>query len=109
MDFDEGYGDSPLNVYRNVKRLVQADAQGVPMVKMEDLKELGFNFVTVHYLEKGSMWGMLLYGKHNYQNQNAMFSVHHQMDGLTEEEKKEAFNIHGTQWLDLEKEFQTIK
>lgn len=224
VDFDEGYGDSPLNVYRNVKRLVQAGAQGftlddgqgvrgyerlvynrgtgrkpydvmpmdvylskikaalaavegtdcvviartesrpiygfddaiervarakelgahmtlinrvndleeckkvaanvpgwkmypdvdvmpegVPMVKMEDLKELGFNFVTVHYLEKGSMWGMLLYGKHNYQNQNAMFSVHHQMDGLTEEEKKEAFNIHGTQWLDLEKEFQTIK
>ena len=28
VDFDEGYGDSPLNVYRNIKRLVRAGAQG---------------------------------------------------------------------------------
>ncbi len=28
VDFDEGYGDSPLNTYRNVTRLVQAGAQG---------------------------------------------------------------------------------
>ena len=28
VDFDEGYGDSPLNVYRNVERLVRAGAQG---------------------------------------------------------------------------------
>ena len=29
--------------------------------------------------------------------------------GLTEEEKKEAFNVYGTQWLQLEKTFQEIK
>ena len=28
VDFDEGYGDSPLNTYRNVTRLVNAGAQG---------------------------------------------------------------------------------
>lgn len=28
VDFDEGYGDSPLNTYRNVTRLVRAGAQG---------------------------------------------------------------------------------
>ena len=28
VDFDEGYGDSPLNTYRNVSRLVQAGCQG---------------------------------------------------------------------------------
>ncbi len=28
VDFDEGYGDSPLNTYRNVSRLVNAGAQG---------------------------------------------------------------------------------
>ena len=175
VDFDEGYGDSPLNVYRNIKRLVRAGAQGftlddgqgvrgyerlayyrgtgkkpydvmsmdvylakikaalaavegtdcvviartesravngfddamervarahelgaqmtlinrvndfeeckkvaaavpgwkmypdidvmpdgVPMVTMEEVKELGFNFVTIHCLEKGAMWGMVL-------------------------------------------------
>ena len=224
VDFDEGYGDSPLNVYRNIKRLVRAGAQGftlddgqgvrgyerlayyrgtgkkpydvmsmdvylakikaalaavegtdcvviarteskavngfddamervarahelgaqmtlinrvndfeeckkvaaavpgwkmypdidvmpdgVPMVTMEEVKELGFNFVTIHCLEKGAMWGMVLYGKNNFQNKNGVFSGHHQMDGLTEEEKKEAFNVYGTQWLQLEKTFQEIK
>lgn len=28
VDFDEGYGDSPLNVYHNISRLVAAGAQG---------------------------------------------------------------------------------
>ncbi len=28
VDFDEGYGDSPLNTYRNITRLVNAGAQG---------------------------------------------------------------------------------
>ena len=82
---------------------------GVPMVTMEEVKELGFNFVTIHCLEKGAMWGMVLYGKNNFQNKNGVFSGHHQMDGLTEEEKKEAFNVYGTQWLQLEKTFQEIK
>ena len=224
VDFDEGYGDSPLNVYRNIKRLVRAGAQGftlddgqgvrgyerlayyrgtgkkpydvmpmdvylakikaalaavegtdcvviartesravngfddamervarahelgapmtlinrvndmeeckkvaaavpgwkmypdidvmpdgVPMVTMEDVKELGFNFVTIHCLEKGAMWGMVLSGKNNFQNKNGIFSGRHQMDGLTEEEKKEAFNVYGTQWLQLEKTFQEMK
>lgn len=224
VDFDEGYGDSPLNVYRNIKRLVRAGAQGftlddgqgvrgyerlaycrgtgkkpydvmpmdvylskikaalaavegtdcvviartearavngfddaiervarahelgaqmtlinrvndieeckkvaaavpgwkmypdidvmpdgVPMVTMEEVKKLGFNFVTIHCLEKGAMWGMTLFGKENFKNKNGVFSGHHQMDGLTEEEKKEAFNVYGKQWLELEKHFQEIK
>ena len=28
VDFDEGYGDSPINTYRNIARLVDAGAQG---------------------------------------------------------------------------------
>lgn len=28
VDFDEGYGDSPINTYRNITRLVKAGAQG---------------------------------------------------------------------------------
>lgn len=79
--------------------------EGVPMVTMEEVRKLGFNFVTIHCLEKGAMWGMLLYGKKNFENKNGVFSGHHQMDGLTEEEKKEAFNVYGTQWLQMEKSF----
>lgn len=38
VDFDEGYGDSPLNTYHNVSRLVQAGAQGFTLDDGESLR-----------------------------------------------------------------------
>ena len=38
VDFDEGYGDSPLNTYHNISRLVQAGAQGFTLDDGESLR-----------------------------------------------------------------------
>ncbi len=47
---------------------------GIPEVTVEEVYALGFNLVTMHYLLKAAMSGMLKAGKHNFKNKNNVWS-----------------------------------
>ena len=81
---------------------------GVPDVELDDLAPLGFNLVTMHYLEKGAMYGMLDYGKHIYTDRNTVYSDEHDMGGLSKEEQFDAISMNYRKWLYFEKECQTL-
>ena len=49
-----------------------ATVNGVPFVELDDIAALGFNLVTMHYLEKGSMYGMIDFGRQVFGPQHAL-------------------------------------
>lgn len=61
---------------------------GKPFVTLEEIAELGFNLVTMHYLEKGSMYGMMDYGRRVFAEQSTRYADEHDMGGLTPEERR---------------------
>lgn len=78
-----------------------ATVNGVPFVHLEEIAPLGFNLVTTHFLEKGSMYGMLDYGKHVARDRTTAYPDGHTMGGLTEEEREAIMDDdHG--WLSAE-------
>ncbi len=54
---------------------------GVPDVELDDIDKLGFKLVSMHYLEKGAMCGMLDYGRKNFAAKNTVYSDEHDMGG----------------------------
>jgi methylisocitrate lyase len=58
---------------------------GVPSVTVEEIYPLGFNFMTMHYLLKAAMDGMLEHGKHNFARQDCVYTF----------EKKDATGVYG--------------
>ena len=81
---------------------------GVTDVELSDIEKLGFNLVTMHYLEKGALYGMLKYGKENFNNKNTVYSECHDMDGLIETPKYCEFMqlSQYRDWLTLESDFR---
>lgn len=69
---------------------------GKPAVELADIKELGFNFVTMHVFEKSALYGIFKYGNHDIPAQNVLFSTAHAMGGLTEEEQKKVLSMRRT-------------
>ncbi len=53
----------------------------VPDVELDDMAACGFNLVTMHYMEKGAMWGMIEYGTENLKNKSTVYSEWHDMNG----------------------------
>jgi methylisocitrate lyase len=47
---------------------------GVPEVTVEDIYPLGYNFMTMHYLLKAAMDGMLEHGKKNFAQQGSLYT-----------------------------------
>ena len=80
--------------------IVQAD--GSPEVELKDIEELGFNYVTMHYLEKGSMYGMLDYGINNFANKNTVYSELHNMNNLDKDIYRKAMNFQSSEYLQQE-------
>ena len=79
---------------------------GIPDVELDDIAKLGFNLVTMHYLEKGALWGMLDYGIQNNKNKNTVYSDQHDMGGLmTNDESMEGL-VKFKAYLDLEAKFR---
>ena len=79
---------------------------GVPEVELEDIDRLGFSLVTMHYLEKGAMWGMMDYGKRNFASRNTIYSTEHDMGGMTPEEMNRCRSMDpDSAWLEMEREF----
>lgn len=87
--------------------VVQPD--GSQEVDLDEIYKLGFNFVTMHYLEKGAMYGMLKYGKENFKNRNTVYSELHDMGGLTKAEKEKAMLFDDQEWLDREEFYHHFK
>ncbi len=58
---------------------------GVPEVTVEEIFPLGYNFMTMHYLLKAAMDGMLEHGKHNFAQQGSLYTC----------DKKDATGIDG--------------
>jgi methylisocitrate lyase len=58
---------------------------GVPEVTVEEIYPLGFNFMTMHYLLKAAMDGMLEHGKHNFAQQGCLYTC----------DKKDATGVMG--------------
>lgn len=51
-----------------------AGKNGIPEVTVEDIYPLGFKFMTMHYLLKAAMDGMLEHGKHNFAQQGCVYT-----------------------------------
>ena len=62
-----------------------AGKDGVPEVTVEEIYPLGYNFLTMHYLLKAAMDGMLEHGKHNFAQQGSLYTC----------DKKDATGIMG--------------
>ncbi len=58
---------------------------GVPEVTVDEVYPLGFNFMTMHYLLKAAMDGMLEHGKHNFAQQGCLYTC----------DKKDATGVYG--------------
>jgi len=77
---------------------------GVPEVTVDEIYPLGFNFMTMHYLLKAAMDGMLEHGKRNFAQQGCLYTC----------DKKDATGIYGDSatplfdpqsYMELEAEF----
>lgn len=86
---------------------------GVPDVELDDIDVLGFNFVTMHILEKGAMYGMIDFGRHCLADRSLRYHDTHKL-GLTDEEliitplgtaRKNAIHREDP-WLSLEPGFR---
>jgi methylisocitrate lyase len=58
---------------------------GVPEVTVDEIYPLGFNFMTMHFLLKAAMDGMLEHGKHNFEQQGCLYTC----------DKKDATGVYG--------------
>ena len=58
---------------------------GVPEVTVDEVYHLGYNFMTMHYLLKAAMDGMLEHGKHNFADQGCIYTC----------DKKDATGVFG--------------
>ena len=56
--------------------------KGVSDCSLEDLQAMKYNLITFHALEKGALYGMIDYGKHNLENKSTVYSDDHDMGGL---------------------------
>ena len=76
---------------------------GKPEVELDEIYDLGFNYVTMHFLEKGALYGMMDYGRKNFANKTTIYSDLHDMGGLTKEQQRALYPVNDTAWLDRER------
>ncbi|MBY5854188.1 isocitrate lyase/PEP mutase family protein [Rhizobium ruizarguesonis] len=84
-----------------------ATVNGVPFVRLEEIEALGFNLVTMHYLEKGSMYGMMDYGRHVFKDRSTRYADEHSMGGMTPAEQKSSLE-RDSGWLDAEDRWKAL-
>ena len=77
-------------------------------VELADIDKLGFNLVTMHYTEKGAMFGMIDYGMHTIKDRNTVYIDEHDFDGLLPgKDHHTLFSFH-KKWLPMEDEFNDL-
>lgn len=78
-------------------------------IEMEDAKRMGYNLVTVHFLEYGSFYGMCDFAKHSMIDQSTIYADTHPRGGsfLSKEMvQMERYNVED--WLSMEKRCNEI-
>ena len=77
---------------------------GVPEVTAADVYALGFNFMTMHYLLKAAMGGMLEHGKHNFAQQGCVYTCDKKdATGIPGDSATPLYDPHG--YMELESRF----
>jgi len=84
-----------------------ATVNGIPFVGLDEIAALGFNLVTMHYLERGSMYGMMDFGKHVFGERSTRYSDEHTLGGLTPAEQREMMQ-RDRGWLDAEDRWKAL-
>ena len=59
---------------------------GKPAVELEDIKKLGFNFVTMHVFEKSALYGEFKFAREDWEKKNVAFSSSFDFDGIISRE-----------------------
>jgi 2-methylisocitrate lyase-like PEP mutase family enzyme len=81
---------------------------GRPDVELADIDKLGFSLVTMHYTEKGAMFGMLDYGMRAIKDQNTVYIDEHDFDGLLPGKDHHVLLAHWKKWLPMEDELNDL-
>lgn len=76
---------------------------GVADIDLKTAAELGYNLVTMHYMEKAVQFGLMTYGLENAKNGNTVFSDTHDMGGIGDQCRGK-FSTY-KRWLDMERVF----
>ena len=78
-------------------------------VEPSDIAKLNFLLVTIHYTEKGAMFGMLDFAKENNKNGNTVYHDTHNYDGMLQgTDYHELFSFH-KKWIPMEDRFLDVK
>jgi len=77
-------------------------------VELDDIEKLGFNLVTMHYTEKGAMFGMLDYGMHAIKDQNTVYVDEHDFDGWLPGKDHHVLLAYWKKWIPMEEEFNDL-
>jgi len=104
--------DDATHVAREVpgwKMYPDASARdGVPEVSVEQLEELGFRMLTVHFLLKAAMEGMIEHGLANVKRRDVTYTVQNApATGIHSESAMPIFDPHG--FMDLEAKFTGVE
>jgi methylisocitrate lyase len=77
-------------------------------VDLADIAKLGFNLVTMHYTEKGAMFGMLDYGMRAIKDQNTVYVDEHDLDGWLPAKDHHVLLAYWKKWMPMEDEFNDL-
>jgi methylisocitrate lyase len=77
-------------------------------VELTDIKKLGFNLVTMHYTEKGAMFGMLDYGMHTIKDQSTVYVDEHDFNGWLPGKDHHVLLAYWKKWIPMEDEFNDL-
>jgi methylisocitrate lyase len=77
-------------------------------VELADITKLGFNLVTMHYTEKGAMFGMLDYGRRTERDQNTVYIDEHDFDGWLPRKDHHVLLSYWKTWLPMEDAFNDL-
>ncbi len=108
-----------MKTIEEAKKVAQADpgwkmwpdigvTNGNPDVDLSDINKLGFNLVTMHYTEKGAMYGMLDYGKRTQKDQNTVYIDEHDFDGILPNKDHHVLLEYWRKWIPMENEFYDL-
>lgn len=78
---------------------------GRPDVYLSEIEPYGFNFITCHYMEKASMYGIYDYSKRVFADRNTVYADGHDMGGMSQQEREQWMDMGLNYWLDIEDQF----
>ena len=81
--------------------------EGETDADLEELLEMNYNFVTMHYLENAAWYGMIDFGRHIFKDKNTVYHDTYRFE-MTPQEKAAMGSMDYNKWLDLEDTFNEM-